>query len=41
MSNKGKILIVDDEPNAIKVLSAILTDAGYNVLEAMHAQGAI
>ncbi len=41
MSNTGKILIVDDEPNAIKVLSAILSDAGYDVLEAMHAQGAI
>jgi DNA-binding NtrC family response regulator len=41
MNNTGKILIVDDEPNAIKVLSAILSDAGYDVLEAMHAQGAI
>ena len=41
MNNTGKILIVDDEPNAIKVLSAILSDAGYTVLEAMHAQGAI
>jgi DNA-binding NtrC family response regulator len=41
MNNAGKILIVDDEPNAIKVLSAILSDAGYDVLEAMHAQGAI
>ena len=41
MNNTGKILIVDDEPNAIKVLSAILSDAGYTVLESMNAQGAI
>ena len=41
MNTTGKILIVDDEPNAIKVLSAILSDAGYTILEAMHAQAAI
>ncbi|MGD1074670.1 MAG: response regulator, partial [Thermodesulfovibrionales bacterium] len=28
---KGHVLIVDDEPNALKVLSAILTDEGYDV----------
>lgn len=28
---RGKVLIVDDEPNAIKVLSAILRDDGYTV----------
>ncbi|MGD0884673.1 MAG: sigma-54 dependent transcriptional regulator [Thermodesulfovibrionales bacterium] len=28
---KGHVLIVDDEPNALKVLSAILSDEGYDV----------
>lgn len=41
MNNKGNILIVDDEPNALKVLSAILSDAGYSVTEAMNARTAI
>jgi len=41
MNNKGNILIVDDEPNALKVLSAILSDAGYSVTEAMDAKTAI
>jgi len=41
MNNKGNILIVDDEPNALKVLSAILSDAGYSVIEAMDAKTAI
>ena len=29
----GNVLIVDDEPNAVRVLSAILTENGYEVLE--------
>ncbi|HET6515470.1 MAG TPA: response regulator, partial [Thermodesulfovibrionales bacterium] len=29
--SKGDILIVDDEPNAIKVLSSILAQEGYDV----------
>jgi DNA-binding NtrC family response regulator len=29
--SKGNILIVDDEPNAIKVLSVILSESGYSV----------
>ena len=41
MSTPGKILVVDDEPNAVKVLSAILSEAGYDVFQAMHAKGAI
>jgi DNA-binding NtrC family response regulator len=37
----GNVLIVDDEPNALKVLSAILTEAGYDVLEASDADSAL
>lgn len=37
----GTILVVDDEPNAVRVLSAILAGEGYNVLEAMNADSAI
>lgn len=40
MSSKGDILIVDDEPNALKVLSAILTEDGYKVLESADAESA-
>jgi DNA-binding NtrC family response regulator len=29
---KGNILVVDDEPNAVRVLSAILSEDGYHVL---------
>lgn len=32
MNRKGDILIVDDQPNALKVLSAILSEEGYDVL---------
>jgi DNA-binding NtrC family response regulator len=39
--NNGKILIVDDEPNAIRVLSAILSDAGFNVVESSSVEKAI
>jgi DNA-binding NtrC family response regulator len=39
--NNGRVLIVDDEPNAIKVLSAILSDAGYNVIESQNGEKAI
>ncbi|HEB76307.1 MAG TPA: sigma-54-dependent Fis family transcriptional regulator [Nitrospirae bacterium] len=38
---KGTILIVDDEPNAIKVLSAILVEAGYSVLESLDVDTAL
>ncbi|HEX9136652.1 MAG TPA: sigma-54 dependent transcriptional regulator [Nitrospirota bacterium] len=35
------VLIVDDEPNAIRVLSAILKSEGYNVLESLGVDRAI
>ena len=37
---KGDILVVDDEPNAVKVLSAILTEEGYFVHESMDVASA-
>lgn len=40
-TNSGRILLVDDEPNAIKVLSAILSDTGYDVIESQNAEKAI
>jgi DNA-binding NtrC family response regulator len=36
-----KVLIVDDEPNALRVLSAILKEEGYGILEARDVDGAI
>jgi DNA-binding NtrC family response regulator len=41
MNSKGDILIVDDEPNAIKVLSAILSEEGYTVKESESVDRAI
>lgn len=38
---KGNVLIVDDEPNAVKVLSAILTEDGYKVYESMDVDSAV
>ncbi len=38
---KGTILIVDDEPNALRVLSAILQEEGYKIREAMDVDQAI
>jgi len=37
---KGDILVVDDEPNAVKVLSAILTEEGYFVHESLDVASA-
>lgn len=37
----GKVLIIDDEPNALKVLSAILTGEGYSVISAWDAERAL
>ncbi len=34
MTNDANVLIVDDEPNALRVLSAILEEASYNVYKA-------
>jgi two-component system response regulator HydG len=41
MSSRGDILIVDDEPNAITVLSAILTEEGYKVMESENVERAM
>lgn len=41
MTDRATILIVDDEPNAIRVLSAILKAEGYAVLEAQSVDRAI
>src|SRR4030042_1041375 len=38
--SKGDILVVDDEPNAVKVLSAILTEEGYFVHESLDVASA-
>ncbi|APG26429.1 sigma-54-dependent Fis family transcriptional regulator [Syntrophotalea acetylenivorans] len=34
--SKGRVLVVDDEPNALRVLSAILGEAGFHVRTASH-----
>ena len=39
--HKGEVLIVDDEPNALRVLSSILKAEGYGVFESMDVEGAI
>jgi CheY-like chemotaxis protein len=38
---KKKILIVDDDPDAVEVLSALLEHAGYEVEGAEHALAAV
>jgi DNA-binding NtrC family response regulator len=40
-SDSRNVLIVDDEPNAIKVLSAILREEGYRVRESMNVDHAV
>ncbi|MDQ7788248.1 MAG: sigma-54 dependent transcriptional regulator [Thermodesulfovibrionales bacterium] len=40
-SNIGNVLIVDDEPNALKILSAILSDKGFRIFDAMGMDSAI
>jgi DNA-binding NtrC family response regulator len=40
-SQRGKILLVDDEPNTLKVLSAILKRGGYDVYTAKSAEEAL
>ena len=37
----GRVLVVDDEPNATKVLSAVLSGEGYSVLESHDVDRAI
>ena len=33
MSNTPRILVIDDEKNYLMVMQALLTDAGYEVVE--------
>lgn len=37
----GNVLIVDDEPNAVKVLSAILSTEGYNIYKSLNVERAL
>ena len=39
--NVANVLIVDDEPNALKILSAILSDKGFRIFSAMGIDSAI
>jgi len=39
--DSAKVLIVDDEPNAIRVLSAVLSQSGCNVIESPDVERAI
>ncbi len=41
MNAHGRVLIVDDQPSAIKVLSAILKEESHTVLESNSAYSAI
>jgi len=41
MSHKGHVLVIDDEPSALKVLSSILSEDGYAVTEARDVDSAI
>jgi len=40
-TNTGQVLVVDDEPNATRVLSAVLSGEGYSVLESHDVDKAI
>jgi CheY-like chemotaxis protein len=40
-TKKKRILIVDDDPDAVEVLSLLLKDAGYNVEGVEHALAAV
>ncbi|MEW6586611.1 MAG: sigma-54 dependent transcriptional regulator [Nitrospirota bacterium] len=41
LDTNGKVLVVDDEPNAVRVLSAILSEGGYHVFESGDVEKAI
>jgi len=40
-SGHGKVLLVDDEPNALRVLSAILNEEGYETCQARNVEEAM
>lgn len=40
-TQRGKILIVDDEPDVVSYLSALLNDAGYEIMVAENGQAAM
>jgi len=40
-SMRKKILIVEDDPDILELLSLVLSDAGYEVDKAEHALGAV
>ncbi|MBZ0156208.1 MAG: sigma-54 dependent transcriptional regulator [Alphaproteobacteria bacterium] len=40
-TGNGRVLIIDDDPNARRVLSAILSDSGYRVFEAKEVDEAV
>ncbi len=40
-STKGRVLVVDDEPDVRKIVKMILTKAGYDVLEAEDGEKGI
>lgn len=41
LSVKTTILVVDDEPDVLRLIESILSEAGYNVVAAKSADGAI
>ncbi len=41
MSEAKTILVVDDEPDVVRYLNALFTDAGYEVLEALDGVQAV
>src|SRR5919201_3034307 len=41
MSNGGRILVCDDEPQVVRALSVVLREAGFEVVQTMTAQEAL
>ena len=41
INGRGRVLIVDDEPNALKVLSAILSESKFDVVESQSVEKAM
>jgi CheY-like chemotaxis protein len=40
-SSKGIVLVVDDEPDVLRLIQSILTEEGYQVITATNAENAI